>query len=292
MPRPRIVLQFQFDQFLLPVLQGQLLAAEELRAERRRRMLARVQGSELHALLQRTLRHLPFVLFAGLAKKLPGQNFAMDEEVVVQDGGGCRKQVGLFMFFLLRSSAPLLRQKIRIRKHHRFRFLRAQLLPLVTPDIPGRGKLHLGTLHVLGGSILGLELGINDAAVAGLIDRKRLGSHAMAILEHAEGTGVDVLPLVLFLLLLLLLLFFGHGSGRCRKAPGERHHERRHENEQPIKQLQLQCDSPVPKPVTSMRDKPDPASSGVPLSCNTPSISTQIEANCLPVVSTTTLAWR
>src|SRR6266404_136921 len=210
----------------------------------------------------------------------------MNKEIVVQDAGRCRQQVGLFVFFLLRSSAPLLSQKIRIRNNDRFRFLRAQLLPLVTPDIPVYGKLHLGSLHVLGGSILRLELGINDAAVAGLIDRKRLGSDTMAILEHAEGTGIDVFPLM------FLLLLFWCGSGRCGNAPSERHHERRHENEQPIRQLQLHCDSPVPKPVTSIRDKPDPASSGVPLSCNAPSISTQIATNCLPVVSMSTLAWR
>src|SRR5258708_30627145 len=117
------------------------------------------------------------------------------------------------MFFRLRSSARLLRQTIRIREHYRFRFLRAQLLPLVTPDIPVHSKLHLGSLHVLGGSILRLELGINDAAVAGLIDRERLGSYTMAILEHAEGTGIDVFPFM------FLLLLFWSGSGRCGNPP-------------------------------------------------------------------------
>src|SRR6202158_4220781 len=131
----------------------------------------------------------------------------MDEEIVVQDAGRRRQQVGLFVFFLLRSSAPLLSQKIRIRENPRLRFFRAQFLPLVTPDIPARGKLHLGSLHVLGGRILRLEFGLDDAAVAGLIDRKRLGSYTMAILEHAEGAGVDLLPLV------FLLLLFWQGSG-------------------------------------------------------------------------------
>src|SRR5882762_10671725 len=137
----------------------------------------------------------------------------MYEEVVVQDAGRCRQQVGLFMFFLLRSSGPLLSEKIRIRDYYRFPLLRAQLLPLVTPDISGRGKLHLGGLHVLSGRIFRLELGIDDAAVAGLIDRKRLGSYTMAFLEHAEGAGVDLLPLV------FLFLLFWQRSGRCRNAP-------------------------------------------------------------------------
>src|SRR5437660_12279367 len=151
-------------------------------------MLARVQGSELDALLQRTLRHLPFFLLAGMANKLPGQYFGMDEEVVVQDAGRCRQQVRLFMLFLLRASAPLLSQKIRIREHHRFRFLRAQLLPLVTPDIPIHSKLHLGSLHVVGGSSLRLEGGLNDAAVAVLVVRKRLGAYTMARPQQPEAS--------------------------------------------------------------------------------------------------------
>src|SRR6202521_1795778 len=206
----------------------------------------------------------------------------MDEEVVVQDAGRRRQQVGLFMFLLLRSTAPLLSQKISIRNHHRLRLLRAHFLPLVVPDIPARGELHLGSLHVLGRSILCLELGLDNASIAGLVDRKGLGSYTMAVLKYAERTRVDVLSLV------LLLLLFWYGRGQRRKAPNQRYRE----SKQPINQLQLQCDSPVPKPVRSMRDEPDPASSGVPLSCNALSISTQITANCLPVVSMTTLAWR
>src|SRR6202521_2310885 len=142
------------------------------------------------------------------------------------------------MFFFLRSSAPLLSQKIRIRKHHRFPFLRAQFLPLITPDIPGRSKLHLGSLHVLGGSIFRLELGINDAAIAGLIDRKRLGSAAMAILVHAEGAGVDLLPVM------FLLLFFWQRSGRRRSAPTERHRGRHHKNEQRSEEDTSELQSP------------------------------------------------
>src|SRR5208283_3000130 len=107
----------------------------------------------------------------------------------------------------------------------------------------------------------------------------------MAILEHAEGTGVDFRPLR------FLLLLFWHGRGarqapRCRNAPHQRHRE----SARPIRQLH--CDSPVPKLVGSFADKPNPAPSKVSLSCNAPSISAQMEANCLPAVSTTTLAWR
>src|SRR5208283_1380741 len=55
-------------------------------------------------------------------------------------------------------------------------------------------KLHVGSLR-LRRSILGLELGVDDAAAADLINRKRFGSYPMAILEHAEGAGVDGFPL-------------------------------------------------------------------------------------------------
>ena len=58
----------------------------------------------------------------------------------------------------------------------------------------------------------------------------------MAILENAEGAGVDCLPLV------FLLLFFGHGSGAIAATHANQRH---HESEQPIRQLH--CDSPVPK---------------------------------------------
>src|SRR5208282_943288 len=214
------------------------------------------------------------------------QHFAVNEKIVVQDAGRQGQQVGLFLFFCLRSSAPLLSQKIVIRHHHRFRLLRSQLLPLVTPDIPAHRKLHHRSLHGCSGSIVRLELGIDDAAAARLIDRERLGSYTMAVLEHAEGPGVDVLPLM------FLLLLLWHGSGACqgarrRHAPDQCHHE-----SQPPPIRPLQCDSPLPKLVRSIRVKPGPASSGVPLSCNAPSISAQMEANCLPVVATTTLAWR
>src|SRR3984893_16693729 len=114
----------------------------------------------------------------------------MDKEVVVQDPSRRRQQVGLFMLLLLRSTAPLLSQKIGIRNHHRLRFLRAHFLPLVVPDIPTRCELHLGSLHVLGGTILGLELGLDDASIAGLINRKRLRPYTIAVLEYAERTRV------------------------------------------------------------------------------------------------------
>src|SRR5260370_13202464 len=111
------------------------------------------------------------------------------------------------MVFVLGSSAPVLGQKIRISQHDQQRFLRAHFLPFVTPDAPAGGKLHLGSLHGLGRSILRLKLRLDDAAVGGLMNRERLGSNAMAVLEHAEGAGVDILPLV------FLLLLFWHGSG-------------------------------------------------------------------------------
>src|SRR5260370_27664971 len=111
------------------------------------------------------------------------------------------------MLFVPRSSATLLCQKIRIRQHDRQRFLRAHFFPFVTPDVPAGGKLHLGSLHRLDRSILRLKLRLDDAAVGGLMNRERLGSTPMAVLEHADGTGLAGLPLVVFLLL------FWHASG-------------------------------------------------------------------------------
>ena len=81
---------------------------------------------------------LPFFLCAGCGKKLPGQQFAVNEEVVVEDVGRRRQQVGLFVFFLLGAGLPLLGQKIGIRKPDRRCLSRAQFLPFVTPDFPVR----------------------------------------------------------------------------------------------------------------------------------------------------------
>src|SRR5258708_20156952 len=64
LPCARIVLQFQFEQILLPALHAHLFPAEELRAERRRRMLARIHGSTLAALLHPPLP-FPIVPFAA-----------------------------------------------------------------------------------------------------------------------------------------------------------------------------------------------------------------------------------
>ena len=184
------------------------------------------------------------------------------------------------MFFLLRARPPLLIEKIGIRKHHRGRLPRAQFLPLVTPDFPGRGKLHLGSLRGVGGSIHGFEFGLDDTAAVGLIDGKCLGSHAMAILEYAEGTGIDVLTLVF----LLFVFLFGQGSGQGRDAPSQRHHE----NEQPIRQLH--CDSPVPK--LSGVARGEAAASFLSRNSNLRSISTQREAGSFPEVTTVMVACR
>jgi hypothetical protein len=119
--------------------------------------------------------------------------------------------------------APLLGQKVVIGKQHRFGPLRAQLLPLVPADIAVRGQLHLGSLHV-GRSILRLELRPDDGAVAGLIDRKRLGPHPMAILENAERAGVDFLTLRF--LLLIFVLIFGHGSSHATQQRSGRNSKR------------------------------------------------------------------
>src|SRR5208337_2001803 len=142
-----------------------------------------------------------------------------------------------------RSSAPLLVQKVSIRKDHVMRRSGTQFLPFITTDLTLLVKLHVGSLR-LRRSILGLELGVDDAAAADLINRKRFGSYPMAILEHAEGAGVDGFPLV------CLLLFFGYGRGRSRHAPDQRHHE----NEQPARQLH--CDSPFLEMIGEIGDEP------------------------------------
>jgi hypothetical protein len=53
-------------------------------------------------------------------------------------------------------------------------------------------------LNSRAGRIFGLELGLDQTAVSGLIDRKRLGPDPLALLVNPEGTGVDGLA-ILFL---------------------------------------------------------------------------------------------
>jgi len=96
---------------------------EELRAQRGRRMFVGVHGAELGALFHRTL-HLAFILFAGCAEKFPGQHFALNEEIIVEDAGRGRQQVSLLVFFLL-SHGPALGQKIGVGEDHRLRLLGA-----------------------------------------------------------------------------------------------------------------------------------------------------------------------
>src|SRR5271163_1518166 len=132
----------------------------------------------------------------------------MDEEVVVQNAGRRGQKVGLLMFFLSRGRGPLLIQKIVVGQDAGSRRPGTQLLPIVAPNFPARGKLHLRSLHVDRGSALRFEFRLDKAAITGLINRKCLGSYPVALLKDAEGAGVDVLAIG------LLLLFLGQGSRR------------------------------------------------------------------------------
>src|SRR5277367_4540288 len=134
----------------------------------------------------------------------------MNEEVVVYNTRRYRKQIGLLVFLFQRTCFPFFRQKVVVWNHHRLCASWAQLFPLVATDFAFGRKLQFRGLHSLDRSILGLEFRINDTAAVGLIDRKRLGSDAVTVLEYAEGTSVNLLSFV------FLLFLRRNGSGRSR----------------------------------------------------------------------------
>ena len=83
-PVSGVTLEFELDEFGFGAMQGDFFSSRELHAHGSRGTLAGIHGAELSALLERAF-DLPVLLFAGGSQELPGQDLAVNEEVVIED---------------------------------------------------------------------------------------------------------------------------------------------------------------------------------------------------------------
>ena len=116
--RSSVILQFHLKQILRSVFKIYFLPSEELSGHERLRLLVRIQRSKLGTLFRDALQ-LAFVLFANHGQKFPGQEFAVDKEIVVQNDGRGGEQIRLFVFFISRAGTPPLIEKLVIRNYGR-----------------------------------------------------------------------------------------------------------------------------------------------------------------------------
>src|SRR5580658_3467431 len=110
------------------------------------------------------------------------EDCALDEGVVVKNGGRDGHQVGLFVLLLLRSGTPFLGQEVIVRHHDQFRASRAQFFPFVAFKISIIPNQHGRRLRGRIADILGFKIGLNRASAAGLVNGEGFGPNPIAVL--------------------------------------------------------------------------------------------------------------
>ena len=102
-----------------------------------------IDGSELYLLIRRA-GYTAVILAATAGQILPGQNFAMDKEVIVQNTGGSGEQERMFFRLVLRVAGRAFDQQVVVRDNHRPGLSRANFLPFVLAQLAVGRKLQLG----------------------------------------------------------------------------------------------------------------------------------------------------
>src|SRR5260370_30231370 len=99
-----------------------------------------MQGAELHFLLRALGPAL--IVLAGSRQIFPGQNFALNEKIIIKDRGRSRQQKVLLVRLIACAAAEALDQKSVARFDRGFSFFGTHFLPLIAAKFDRTSKVE------------------------------------------------------------------------------------------------------------------------------------------------------
>ena len=134
--------------------------------------------------------HFGAIGLAILSQVAPGEQFAMDKEVVIEyDRGGWQKE-WLLDRLLAGIHGDSLQQKLIVGNQFELGFSRIEFSPLVPDQLSRGGQMHRGRLAGLFGAGVLAQFRVDGASSGGLLDIEFLSRDTLAIDQDCEGPGI------------------------------------------------------------------------------------------------------